>query len=188
MKQSTQILGISGSLRRQSYNSALLRTAGDLMPDHMHLTIFDLNPLPMFNPDLHGNPTQEARAFLDAVHNADGLIIASPEYNHSLTGALKNAIDWASRRFDGQPPPLSGKPVGLMAAATGGYGGVRGFQHLRDVAYATKMHVLNRPMILVPRVREKFDDDLNLTDDVTRGFLQDFVTALDAWVQKINAD
>lgn len=186
MTPQKRIIGISGSLRRGSFNTALLRATSDLMPDSMSLTIVDLNPLPMFNPDLHSVPTESAQKFLDQIRAADGLIIASPEYNHSLTGALKNAIDWASRRYNNQPPPLSGKPVGLMAAATGGYGGVRGYQHLRDVAFGTNMQVLSRPMILVPKAREKFDENLKLTDETTRGFLQDFVKAFAEWVDTIN--
>lgn len=188
MTQSLHILGISGSLRAGSYHTALLRTISDLMPADVQLTIFDIKSLPMFNPDLHSTPTDDAQTFLDAVREADGLIFASPEYNHSLTGAMKNAIDWGSRRYNGQPSALSGKPAGIITAATGGYGGVRGYQHMRDVAFATNMHVLTRPMIMVPHVREKFDNNLQLIDETTRGFLQEFVAALNAWVRKINQD
>lgn len=173
------VLGMSGSLRAQSFNSALLRAAQEMVPEGMTLEIYDLAPIPMYNADHDGdNMPEVVRDFKARIAEADALLFASPEYNHSVSGVLKNALDWASR---GKPSPLSGKPVALMGVATGMFGTVRGFQHLRDIAFATNMHVLNRPMVLVPKAREKFDQDLNLIDEPTRAFVDELLVGLAEW-------
>lgn len=174
---SINVLGICGSLRKQSFNAALLRAAQGMMPEGMALNLFDLAPLPMFNSDIDqdGQRPESVLALKQAITEADALLISSPEYNHSVTGALKNALDWASR---GRPSPLSEKPVGLMSVVTGMFGGIRGYQHLRDIAFGCNMHVVNRPMVLVPGARGKFDEELNLTDETTRGFVQELLVNL----------
>jgi len=125
-----QVLGISGSLRRDSYNTALLRAAAELMPPEMTLEIFDLSHLPMFNQD-------SEKPFPDAVvelrtklAQADALLIATPEYNGSISGALKNAIDWASRS---PKQPLNGKPTAIIGISTGNFGTLRAQLHLRQI-------------------------------------------------------
>ncbi|GAB4518906.1 MAG: NAD(P)H-dependent FMN reductase [Anaerolineae bacterium] len=178
------VLGFSGSLRRASYNTALLHAAQELMPAEMTLEVYDLAPLPMYNADHDGaNMPEVVYDFKTRIAGADALLIASPEYNHSVSGVLKNALDWASR---GNPSPLSGKPVALMGAATGIFGTVRGYQHLRDIAFATNMHVLNRPMVLVPKVREKFDSEMRLVDEDTRRFITELMSGLQQWTIRLN--
>lgn len=172
-------LGISGSLRQRSYNSALLRACDDLLPPGVALEIFDLSPLPMYNDDLreHGFP-EPVQHFRERVAAADALLIATPEYNGSITGALKNAIDWASRMDKHGHKPLDWKPVGIMGAVTGGYGAVSALGHLRDILFCTNCYVMNKPPIRVPFVDKKFDTNLRLTDDATREFLRDFLVNL----------
>jgi len=125
------VLGISGSLRKASYNTALLRPASELLPRGMTLEVFDLSSIPLYNDDVRAlgfpKPVQEFRSRIAA---ADALLIATPEYNFSIPGVLKNAIDWASRPPD---PPLDGKPLAIMGASTGNFGTVRAQMHLRQV-------------------------------------------------------
>lgn len=124
------VLGISGSLRKASYNTALLRAAAELLPPGMMLETLDLSPLPMFNQD-YEKPFPEAVAHLRArLAQADALLIATPEYNSSLSGALKNTIDWASHA---PQPPLRDMPVGIVGASTGNFGTLRSQLHLRQI-------------------------------------------------------
>lgn len=172
------ILGISGSLRKASYNSALLRTAGGLLPDGVTLEIYDgLRELPHYDQDLDGAdapaPVRDLRARISA---ADGLLIASPEYNYSVPGALKNALDWASR-----PPGASAlqhKPVAIMGASGGVLGTVRGQLALRDVLHGTHSPVVRRPEVFVGMAASKFDADGNLTDETAAGLVRELVSAL----------
>lgn len=177
------IMGISGSLRRGSYNSALLRTAAELMPPGMTLEIFDLSPLPIFNED-HEKPFPEAVVeFRARVAQADALLIATPEYNSSISGALKNAIDWASR-----PPqqPLNGKPVAIIGASTGNFGTLRAQLHLRQVLTHVGALPLGKPEVLVARAEQAFDAEGRLVDAAARGFLQDLLIALAQWTQRVS--
>lgn len=176
---SLHILGFSGSLRQRSYNSALLRACHDLLPEGVTLEIFDLSPLPMYNDDLrqHGFP-EPVQHFRDRITAADALLIATPEYNGSITGALKNAIDWASRVDKHEHKPLDWKPVGIMGAVTGGYGAVAALGHLRDILGCVNCYVINKPPIRVPFVDKKFDADLRLTDEATKTFVRDMLVSL----------
>lgn len=176
------ILGISGSLRQASYNSALLRTANDLLPTGMTLEIFDLSPLPMFNPD-YEKPFPEAVAdFRARLARADGLLIATPEYNSSLSSALKNAIDWASRS---PHAPLNGKPVAIMGASTGNFGTLRAQLHLRQVLTHVGALPLGKPEVLVARAEQVFDAEGNLVDSTACGFLRDLLVAFDHWIRRL---
>jgi len=153
------VLGISGSLRKFSYNAGLLRAASELLPEGMTLEVFDLAPIPLFNQDLtdSGNipePVQQFKA-----------LIATPEYNYSMPGVLKNAIDWASRPVQGSP--LDGKPLAMMGAG-GGMGTSRAQYHLRQIAVFTNLLPLNKPKVTVQRAFEKFDAQGHLTDEPTR--------------------
>jgi chromate reductase len=143
----TNILGIPGSLRRDSLNRALLRAAADELPDDIHLEIANLSDLPLYNWDVEqesGFPAAVQR-LRDQVAAADGLLIATPEYNNSMPGALKNAIDWLSRRPD---PPLNGKPAAIMGAA-GRLGSIRAQMHLRTVLMHNDLKVVQQPEVLV---------------------------------------
>jgi chromate reductase, NAD(P)H dehydrogenase (quinone) len=175
---------MSGSLRRGSYNSALLRATAELLPEGMTLDIVTLDDIPLYNEDLlseAGFPesVQRLRAQIAA---ADALLIVTPEYNHSIPGVLKNAIDWASR-----PPemPFAGKPAAIMGAATGMMGTVRAQQHLRQILTMLNVHVLNKPEVLVAQSREKFDADGQLVDANTRKFVALLLQNLGDWTHVI---
>ncbi|MBM4419509.1 MAG: NAD(P)H-dependent oxidoreductase [Chloroflexi bacterium] len=185
----TVILGISGSLRRLSHNTELLRVAAANLPDGARLEIFDLSPLPFYNADLeaeHGFP-EPVQRFRDAIADADALIFACPEYNYSVTGVLKNALDWASRPVFGpprQPAPLQHKPFGIVGAG-GRFGTLRAQLHLRQIAIHSEMRGLMRPEVFVERAREKFDAEGRLTDERVRGEVRDLVYALVAFTREL---
>lgn len=178
-----RVLGISGSLRRASYNTALLRAAAELLPPGMALETFDLAPLPMFNQDDEKPFPEAAARFRARVAQADALLIASPEYNSSISGALKNALDWASR-----PPqqPLNGKPVAIMGASTGNFGTVRSQLHLRQVLTHVGALPLGKPEVLVARAEQAFDAEGKLIDEAARGFLRNLLEALAVWTRRVS--
>lgn len=177
------VLGISGSLRKASYNTALLNAAVDLMPGGMMLDIFDLSPLPMFNQDIEKPFTESVVSFREKLAITDAVLIASPEYNSSITGALKNALDWASR-----PPnaPLLGKPVAIMGASTGNFGTVRAQLHLRQVLTHIGALPLGKPEVLVARAEQAFDGKGKLVDESARGFLRELLVALAEWSDRVS--
>lgn len=181
-----RVLGLSGSLRQRSLNSALLRAAAEVLPTGMTLEVFDIRPIPMYDQDLQDAGWPEpVRVFRDRIAKADALLISMPEYNYSVPGGLKNAIDWASR---GPQPPLDGKPLAIMGASPGGFGTVRGQMHLRQVCVFTNMLPLNKPELLVSKAADKFDADLNLTDAPTRQKLGELLAALAAWTHRLRGD
>lgn len=180
MEKNIHILGLAGSLRKESYNRKLLKIAQGLLPENATFEIFDLTDIPLFNEDVEaeGLPTP-VEAFRNAIQKADALLIASPEYNSSITGVLKNAIDWASRSHNKQPNPLIHKPVAILGA--GGRGGTdRSQYHLRSVLNHLNMYVVNKPEVLINMPgRQVFDEKGNLTDDfaikLIRQLLQNLV-------------
>ena len=181
--QSLHILGISGSLRKGSHNTALLRVAMELMPPEMKLEVFDLAPLPMFNQDSEKPFPEAVEALRTAIAHADALLIATPEYNSSVSGALKNALDWASRS---PKPPLNGKPVAIMGASTGNFGTVRSQLQLRQILTHLGALTLAKPEVLVARADLAFDAEGNLIDEKARGFLKDLLNALSAWIWRVS--
>jgi chromate reductase, NAD(P)H dehydrogenase (quinone) len=182
-----QVLGIAGSLRRASYNRSLLRAAEQLAPDGVDVRAFDLLPIPLYNADVEaeGDPAP-VRELKEQIRTADALLIASPEYNYSVPGVLKNAIDWASR-----PPrdsALQHKPVALMGASPGGFGTVRSQLALRQVFLFTRSLVLPEPELYVSTAHEKIDRDGNLTDGETRRRVRALLEALVAWTRRVTAE
>ena len=180
------VLGISGSLREGSYNTAMLRAAGELAPDGMTVSTITLHDIPFYNADVErasGYPpaVQELR---DRMDGADALAISTPEYNFSIPGVLKNAIDWASR---GSDSPLSGKPAAIMGAG-GRLGTVRAQMHLRDIALHNHMHLVNTPEVLVDRAFTKFDDEGRLTDERARDQVARLMAELARIVQRLRGD
>lgn len=175
-----RILGIAGSLRRGSFNAATLRVAQQLAPEGMQIESFDIAPIPVYNEDVRQQgfppPVEALRSQIKA---ADGLLIVTPEYNYSVPGVLKNAIDWASR-----PPeqPFDGKPIGLMGASGGGFGTARAQYHLRQSFVFLNGLVMNRPEVMIPLAQNKFDADGTLTDQPTRDFIAAHLQAFKAWV------
>ncbi len=182
---SIRILGISGSLRRSSFNSAALRAAAELAPAGMSIEIHDIGDLPLYNDDVRaaGFPAPVA-ALREKIKAADGLLFATPEYNYSTSGVLKNAIDWASR-----PPeqPFDGKPVAIMGASPGALGTARAQYQLRQCFIFLNAHILNRPEVMIGGAGSKFDAEGKLTDAATREFLGAMLTAFAAWVRRMRA-
>lgn len=177
-----RVLGVAGSLRKASYNRALLRAVGEALPPTATMEIFDgLAALPTFDPDSKAEPPPVV-AWKQALAQADAVVIATPEYNYSIPGVLKNAIDWASR----PPPtsPLRGKPMGIVSAATGISGGMRAQYHLRQILVFTNSPAMLQPEVIIPRAQERFDAEGRLTDDSTRELLARFGAALVEWVAR----
>lgn len=177
-----RVLGIAGSLRRHSLNAATLRAALDLAPDGMIIEIFDIAPIPLYNEDVRQQGFPASVADLRArIKAADGLLIVTPEYNYSIPGVLKNAIDWASR-----PPeqPFDGKPIGLMGAAAGVMGSGRAQSHLRQCFVFLNGLVMNRPEVVIPTAQSKFDADGKLTDQTSRAFIAAHLAAFESWVRR----
>ncbi len=171
MNKDIRVLGFSGSLRQKSYNRALLKAAETVLPPGMTLQIYDLIDLPMFNQDVeaHGIP-EPVWTFREALKAADALLIATPEYNWSIPGVLKNALDWASRKGPDLQAPLDDKVVAIMGA--GGMGGtVRAQLHLREILAHNRLFVVPHPQLMVARAWEHFDQDGALTDEATRARL-----------------
>lgn len=182
-----RVLGIGGSLRKGSYNRALLRAARDLAPAEMEIQIFDnatLSSIPLFNEDVRQQGEPEAVKILkQEMRQADALLFAIPEYNFSISGVLKNAIDWASR-----PPsesPLDGKPVALMGASTGLSGTMRAQMHFRQVCTFTNMLPVNKPQVYVANAAVKFDPEGRLVDQDARNFVSQLMEALLAWTLRL---
>lgn len=178
-----KLLGISGSLRRQSTNSGLLRAALAELPEGVDMDIADLGDIPFYNADLGEKPASVQRVFAQMAA-ADALVLACPEYNYSLAPALKNILDWASREPDN--PLLAGKAVAIMGAG-GGMGTSRAQYHLRQVCVFLDLHPLNKPEIFVNAFAGAFDGDGNLTDPRTIRLLAEQMQALAAWHRKISA-
>jgi chromate reductase len=179
------VCGIAGSLRRQSYNRALLRAAQELAPDGTEVRIFDrLGELPLYDADLEaqGDP-ESVRALKGAIAEADALLIATPEYNHGVPGVLKNAIDWASRPPRGSV--LRGKPAAIFGASPGITGTARAQSQLRLSFVFTETAALLQPEILVYRAAEKFDADGRLTDEKTREYVGKLLVALADWARRL---
>ena len=175
------ICGIAGSLRAKSFNKALLRAAQGLAPEGVEIRIFDrLGDLPHYDSDLEEALPEPVAALRHAIGSADALLIATPEYNYSIPGVLKNAIDWASRPVTDSV--LKKKPCALMGASGGLLGTVRGQLALRQSLFCTDTIVVSKPEIYIGKAPEKFDAELNLTDEPTRGFVKKLIEALVASV------
>lgn len=179
------VLGICGSLRKGSLNRSLLRAAQEEQPAGLSITLCDLHDIPLYNDDLYQpGPPEGVVKFRAAIAAADALIICSPEYNFSISGVLKNAIDWASRPPN---PPLDGKPLALMGASMGMLGTVRGQLATRQVCIFTNMIPMNKPELFVAKAHEKFDSEGKLTDAETRQKLRAFLLSFAQWVQRVQA-
>jgi len=183
---SFSILGLAGSLRRESYNRALLRAAGGLLPAGATLRTFErLGEFPPYNEDvrLRGLPDPVADLWR-SIAEADALLVATPEYNYGPPGMLKNALDWVSR-----PPaetPLRHKPVAIVGASTGNYGTVRAQLALRQTFLYVESYVLPKPEVMLFRVAEQFDDAGELTDQTTRELLATQLQELVAWARRLS--
>lgn len=180
------ILAIIGSLRAGSYNRMAVGAAIEVAPPDMQIEIAEIGDLPLYNQDVEtaGIPPV-VRRLKDQIKAADAILFASPEYNYSMPGVLKNAIDWVSR-----PPadnPFNGKPCAILSASTGMLGGARAQYHLRQSCVFLNLLPMNKPEVMIARAQEKFDANGKLTDDVTRKVLKSFMQSLQAWTVRMQA-
>jgi chromate reductase len=180
-----RILGIAGSLRKQSYNRAALRAAQQIVPEGATLEIFELEGIPLYNQDLNDTPPEPVRDLKAKVRAADAILFVTPEYNFSIPGVLKNAIDWASRA--NRENVWAGKPVALMGVSTGLLGSSRAQYHLRQVFVFLDMHPINKPEVMIAKAAEKFDAELNLTDPTARDLVAALLKALVEWTRRLSA-
>lgn len=181
--RSFTILGISGSLRAGSYNTAALRAAQQLAPDGVRVELFDLEGIPPYNQDHENDLPLRVRELKAAVRAADALLFCSPEYNYSIPGVLKNAIDWGTR--PGNDNCWDGKPGAIMGVSMGLLGTARMQYHLRQVFVNVGILTLNKPEVMIGQAQQKFDADLKLTDEKTRESVQKLVVALVEWARRL---
>lgn len=184
MPDDINVVAFAGSLRAASNNRALLRAVEARAPSGMRLETFDLAGIPMFNADVEASGLPAAvTQFKDAIAAADALLIATPEYNHGVPGALKNALDWASRPAGRSP--LWEKPVGVIGASPGQVGTARAQSQLRQTFEFTNCICMNQPELLVFRAHERFDANGNLTDETVTRFLDAYLAAFLAWSRRL---
>ncbi|AIF85125.1 putative flavoprotein [Candidatus Nitrososphaera evergladensis SR1] len=180
---SVKILGIAGSLRRGSYNRAALRAAQKLLPGNARLEIFELDGIPPFNQDIEMQPPQAVSELKSKVRSADAVLFVTPEYNYSVSGVLKNAIDWGSRPHGDSA--WEGKPAAIMGASVGMLGTARAQYHLRQMFVFLNMYALNRPEVMIANAARKFDAQGNLVDDETRERIRELMSALVSWTARL---
>jgi chromate reductase len=184
MAATIKILGIAGSLRKASYNRAALRAAVELAPADAKVEIFDLDGIPPFNEDEEKNPPERVVQLKAAIRAADAILFSTPEYNYSVPGVLKNAIDWASRPYGDNA--WSGKPVAVMGASPGSFGTARAQYHLRQSFVFLNMPALNAPEILIAKANTRFDAQGKLSDETTRKLIGQLLEALVAWTRRLD--
>jgi len=178
--------GISGSLRKGSYNSMLLQNVAELLPAGVTLRILSIADIPLYNadqdiPDASARP-EPVQRFRDQLAEAKAIVVVSPEYNYSIPGGLKNAIDWASR---GEDSPLLQKPIAVMGATQGLWGTTRMQQEFHPVFQYLNMRPVYKPEILVAQAKNKFDKQGNLTDQKTKDLIRQKLEALKTLAQQV---
>lgn len=178
-----RVVGISGSLRKGSYNTMALKAAMELAPEGMTIEAAEIGDLPHYNDDvrLAGYPPEVER-FRAQLAAADAILFVTPEYNYSIPGVLKNAIDWASR-----PPnqPFDNKPVAIMGASMGVLGTARAQYQLRQMLVFLNAFPLNKPEVMIGAAQTKFDASGALTDEATADFIRQLLTSLAAWTERL---
>lgn len=178
------LVGIPGSLRRRSYNRLLLENARDLVPDGVRLEIVSVGRLPLYDEDLDTeDPPEPVARLREVIGRGDGILIATPEYNYSVPGVLKNAIDWASRPYGAHV--LLGKPIAIMGASSGAFGTVRAQMHWRQVFLFTRSKVVTEPEVYVGNAPDRFDGTGRLVDERSRQLIGQLIENL---VAAIRAD
>jgi chromate reductase, NAD(P)H dehydrogenase (quinone) len=178
-----RVLAIAGSLRKGSVNKALVRVAVQVAPPTVIVEDFgDLDGIPLFNEDIEKDAPARVKLLKAKIAAADALLIATPEYNYSIPGVLKNAIDWASRPAGDNS--FEDKPVAVMSGA-GGTGGSRAQLHLRQVFVYLNMHPINRPQVAVTAAKTKLDPSGEFTDPAIRDSVKQLLVALDAWTRRL---
>lgn len=184
MSKPVRILGIAGSLRRESYNRATLRAAIELSPEGTAIETFELDGIPGFNQDEEQNPPAKVVELKTRIREADAILFVTPEYNYSIPGVLKNAIDWASRPYGDNA--WNGKPAAIMGASIGAIGTARAQYHLRQMMVFLNMFPVNQPEVMIANASQRFDAAGNLTDDATKDFIRQLLQALVDWTRRIS--
>jgi chromate reductase len=179
------ILGIVGSLRHQSYNLSAMRAVESMTPPDITLERFTLAGIPPFNQDDEQHPPPAVVQLKAKIRAADALLIATPEYNYSIPGVLKNAIDWATRPYGDNP--FTGKPAAIFGASTGKMGTSRSQYHLRQVLTALNVHALNQPEVMIREAATRFDENGRLIDDEVREHLEKLLGALAQWTRQLRS-
>ena len=183
MSRQVRFLGIAGSLRRASYNRAALRAAAQLVPEGATIETFELDGIPGFSEDDEQSPPEKVTELKRRIREADAILFVTPEYNYSVPGVLKNAIDWASRPYGDSA--WSGKPAAIMGASVGTLGTARAQYHLRQMMVFLNMFPVNQPEVMIGNAQERFDADGNLTDDATKEFIRQLLQNLVQWTRRI---
>ncbi len=178
-----KILGIPGSLRQASFNRFALVAAQALLPAGASLDIFELEGIPVYNQDLDKQPPARVVEMKTRVRAADAILFATPEYNYSMPGVLKNAIDWASRPYGDSA--WQGKPVAVMSASVGVLGGARAQYHLRQSFVFLNMYPVNQPEVLIANAAQRFDERGELTDETARDLIRKLLAELVAWTRRL---
>lgn len=186
MDKKIKILGFAGSLRKDSYNKSLLRAALELVPKDAELETFDLEGIPPFNQDQENQPPEKVKEFKAKIRAADAILIVTPEYNYSIPGVLKNAIDCASRPYGDNA--FEHKPVAIMGASIGAMGTARAQYHLRQCFVFLTCFALNQPEVMVPFANDKIDKNGKLTDQKTRDKIRELLESLVAWTRRLKKD
>ena len=183
MTTSIRILGIPGSLRKASFNKATLRAAQQVVPEGATLEIFELDGIPVFNQDEDRQPPPRVVELKAKIRAADAIVFSTPEYNYSVPGVLKNAIDWASRPSGDSA--WTGKPVAVMGASAGVLGTARAQYHLRQTFIFLDMYPVNRPEVFIGSAATKFDERGELKDDTARDLIRQLLEKLVAWTRRL---
>jgi chromate reductase len=182
--QKFKILAFAGSLRKASYNKALVRAAVEMAPENVEMEVFDLEGIPPFNQDNEHNQPPKVKEFKEKIRNADALLIATPEYNYSVPGVLKNVFDWASRPYEDDA--LRNKPVAVMSASTGRFGGARAQYILRQSFIFQNMYAVNQPEVMLSNAAENVDANGRLTNEQTRTLIKQLIEALVSLTETLN--
>jgi chromate reductase len=184
MSKPVRILGIAGSLRRDSYNRATLRAAIELAPEGASIETFELDDIPAFNQDDEQDPPAKVLELKQRVRDADAILFVTPEYNYSVPGVLKNAIDWASRPYGASA--WNGKPAAIMGASVGAIGTARAQYHLRQMMVFLNMFPVNQPEVMIGNASQRFDAQGNLTDNAAKEFIRQLLQNLVDWTRRIS--
>jgi chromate reductase, NAD(P)H dehydrogenase (quinone) len=176
MNKPIRILGIAGSLRRKSYNRAALRAAQQLVPPDTVLDVFELDGIPVFSEDDERQPPPKVVEFKKRIREAYAILFVTPEYNYSIPGVLKNAIDWASRPYGDSA--WTDKQAAIMGASVGTLGTARAQYHLRQVFVFLNVHAVNQPEVMIGNAAQNFDAEGNLTNETTKNLIRQLLTNL----------
>ena len=178
-----KILGIPGSLRQASFNRYALRAAQSLLPPGARLDIFELEGIPPYNQDHEKQPPAHVVELKAKVRAADAVLFSTPEYNYSMPGVLKNAIDWASRPYGDSA--WQGKPVAVMGASVGMLGSARAQYHLRQCFVFLNMYPVNQPEVLIANAAHRFNEKGELTDETSRELVRKLLAELVSWTNRL---